>query len=144
MSFPFLVERFASREWDLEQRCFNGRNISKVLDRGKRRRRIIRGEDPRESRVLAASLEGDMKESGTQRGPKRISQRRKGPRETFFYFSALFRPIARPGTVSAWKTVYLLVTDSRARYSRACLPELVVRTRCSYDELNCVSPKLLC
>jgi hypothetical protein len=32
MTFPFLAERYASREWNLEQRGFNGRQIKKVLD----------------------------------------------------------------------------------------------------------------
>lgn len=41
-------ESLASRDWDLEQKCFNGRNI-KVLDRGEGKGRITR-------------LEVDMKE----------------------------------------------------------------------------------
>lgn len=37
-------ESLASRDWDLEQRCFNGRNIKKVLDRGEGMGRITRWE----------------------------------------------------------------------------------------------------
>lgn len=35
-------ESLASRDWDLEQRCFNGRNIKKILNRGEDKGRITR------------------------------------------------------------------------------------------------------
>lgn len=43
---PSLAETHVSREWDMEQRCFNERNIKKVLDRAEGKGRIRRGESP--------------------------------------------------------------------------------------------------
>lgn len=89
-------ESLASRDWDLEQKCFNGRNI-KVLDRGEGKGRIIR-------------LEVDMKEMASEecgRDPKDLfslsqcdsEQRPEGGRRK----TSL--PVAE--TVSSWKTVFM-------------------------------------
>lgn len=43
---PSLAETRVSREWDLEQRYFNERNIKKVLDKAEGKGRIKRGESP--------------------------------------------------------------------------------------------------
>ena len=66
MTFPFLAERLVSGEWDWEQRCFNGRNIKKVLDRNEGKGGIPRGVDPRHPGGLAARLEVDRREVASE------------------------------------------------------------------------------